>query len=81
MILAPNEMKAASDDKKAAAACLDFVKLDPDLYRVGHTKARRLSTKWGPTNNDLEPFRSFMKHFQPSLSNIRQISFRSRPWE
>jgi len=38
MILAPNEMKAASDDKKAAAACLDFVKLDPDLYRVGHTK-------------------------------------------
>ena len=45
MILAPNEMKAASDDKKAAAACLDFVKLDPDLYRVGHTKARRLSTK------------------------------------
>lgn len=32
-------MKAAgSDDKKMAIACFDAIKLDPDRYRVGHTK-------------------------------------------
>jgi hypothetical protein len=40
MILAPNEMKAAADDKKGAAVCLETVKLDPNLYKIGHTKAR-----------------------------------------
>ena len=40
MILAPNEMKAAADEKKGCALCLETVKLDPNLFKIGHTKAR-----------------------------------------
>ena len=32
-------MKEAEDDKKAAAICLDAIKLDPEKYRIGNTKA------------------------------------------
>ena len=40
MILAPNEMKAEPDERKSAGICLNAVNLDPELYRLGHTKAR-----------------------------------------
>lgn len=40
MILAPAEMTAEKDQKKAAQKCFDSVGLDPDSYRIGHTKAR-----------------------------------------
>lgn len=40
MILAPAEMTAEKDQKKAAQKCFDAVGLDPDMYRIGHTKAR-----------------------------------------
>lgn len=40
MILAPAEMTAQKDPKKAAAICFELNQLDPDLYRIGHTKAR-----------------------------------------
>ena len=40
MILAPNEMKAESDERKSAKVCLEVIQLDPELYRIGHTKAR-----------------------------------------
>lgn len=40
MILAPNEMKAEPDERKAGKICLETIKLDPDWYRIGHTKAR-----------------------------------------
>lgn len=33
-------MTAEKDQKKAAQKCFDSVKLDPDFYRIGHTKAR-----------------------------------------
>jgi hypothetical protein len=33
-------MQAEKDPKKAAGACLDTVKLDPELYRLGHTKVK-----------------------------------------
>ena len=46
MILAPNEMQAEPDDRKSAGLCLDSVKLDPELYRLGHTKARIHITKY-----------------------------------
>lgn len=39
MILAPAIMTAESIPKKAAEKCLQSVGLDPDLYRIGHTKA------------------------------------------
>lgn len=39
MILAPAIMSAESDPKTAAAKCLETVGLDPDNYRIGHTKA------------------------------------------
>lgn len=39
-ILAPAKMQAEKDLKKAAEACLDTVALDPELFRLGHTKAR-----------------------------------------
>jgi len=38
MILAPNEMKAEPDERKSAGLCLNAVQLDPELYRLGHTK-------------------------------------------
>jgi len=41
MILCPDLMKAAGEEKKAAAVCLDHVALNTDLYRLGHTKARK----------------------------------------
>lgn len=40
MLLAPAEMTAAKNQKDAAQKCFDAVGLDPDMYRIGHTKAR-----------------------------------------
>lgn len=40
MILAPALMAAESDPKIAARKCLESVQLDPESYRIGHTKAR-----------------------------------------
>ena len=40
MIIAPAIMTAEKDPKKAAKKCFDSVGLDPDSYRIGHTKAR-----------------------------------------
>ncbi|KAI5720902.1 hypothetical protein M8J77_013076 [Diaphorina citri] len=40
MILAPATMAAESDPKVAASKCLQEVNLDPESYRIGHTKAR-----------------------------------------
>lgn len=39
LILAPAKMAAEKDIKKAAGVCLDHVSLDPEMYRLGHTKA------------------------------------------
>lgn len=33
-------MQSEKDPKKSAGACLESTKLDPDFYRLGHTKAR-----------------------------------------
>ncbi|XP_029155880.1 myosin heavy chain, muscle isoform X18 [Nylanderia fulva] len=38
MILAPAAMAAESDPKIAAAKCFEQCALDPDSYRIGHTK-------------------------------------------
>lgn len=43
-ILAPALMQTEKDVKKAAGGCLDSIKLDPDLYRLGHTKVNHLNT-------------------------------------
>ena len=43
MILAPNEMKAQTDEQKACKVCLEVIKLDEQLFRIGHTKARSIS--------------------------------------
>lgn len=40
MILAPAIMTAEKDPKEAARKCLEAVNLDPESYRIGHTKAR-----------------------------------------
>lgn len=42
MILAPAIMQQEKDPKEAARKCLEAVNLDPDSYRIGHTKARPL---------------------------------------
>lgn len=39
MILDPAQMAKEKDPKKAAGKCLESVGLDPDMYRIGHTKA------------------------------------------
>lgn len=33
-------MQAEPDPKKAAEKCFEAIGLDPDSYRIGHTKAR-----------------------------------------
>ncbi|XP_067213262.1 myosin heavy chain, muscle isoform X14 [Linepithema humile] len=38
MILAPAAMAAQSDPKVAAAKCFEQIALDPDSFRIGHTK-------------------------------------------
>lgn len=43
MILAPAIMTAESDPKKAAAKCLESVALDPETYRIGHTRVNEYS--------------------------------------
>lgn len=45
MILAPATMAAEPDPKTSAAKCLQEIQLDPESYRIGHTKAslRKLS--------------------------------------
>lgn len=48
MILAPNEMKVEPDERKATKICLETVKLDADLYRIGHTKARKSDPLYPP---------------------------------
>lgn len=40
-ILAPVEMFHEKDPKIAAKLCFDKIGLDPDLYRIGHTKASK----------------------------------------
>lgn len=45
MILAPAIMAAEKSPKNAAAKCLESVGLDSDMYRIGHTKARKLYLK------------------------------------
>jgi myosin heavy subunit len=40
MILAPKQMQSAADEKEACKRCLEEVQLDPDRFRLGHTKAR-----------------------------------------
>lgn len=39
MILAPALMTAEKDPKKAAAHCFESIALDPENFRIGHTKA------------------------------------------
>ena len=39
-ILEPNVTKNVEDDKKASGNLLEVVKLDENLFRLGHTKAR-----------------------------------------
>lgn len=45
MILAPATMASEPDPKTSAAKCLLEIQLDPESYRIGHTKAssRKLS--------------------------------------
>ncbi|XP_049529676.1 myosin heavy chain, muscle isoform X18 [Anopheles darlingi] len=38
LILAPAAMQAESEGKKAAEKCFEAIGLDPDSYRIGHTK-------------------------------------------
>lgn len=44
-ILAPGPMGLEKDGKKCAGICLETTGLDPELYRLGHTKARKLFHK------------------------------------
>lgn len=67
MILAPAAMAAESDPKKAAARCFEEIGLDPDMYRIGHTKA---SCK--PPNQ-----LNFFLGFTPSFSSIVKYCIRT----
>lgn len=42
LILAPTIMYAEKEPKDAAAKCFESIGLDPDSYRIGHTKARKI---------------------------------------
>lgn len=43
LILAPGPMQTEKDLKKGAQICMESVHLDPEMYRLGHTKARIFS--------------------------------------
>lgn len=64
MILAPATMTAEKDPKEAARKCLEEIGLDPDSYRVGHTKARE--------HEPLGPlvFQSYRNRCRPVLDNV-----------
>jgi len=51
MILAPATMAAEPDPKTSAAKCLAEIQLDPESYRIGHTKASLRKKK-----NDINVF-------------------------
>ena len=59
MILAPNEMKVEPDERKASKICLETIKLEADLYRIGHTKARKSephsTSSPSPTSSTITP--------------------------
>ena len=67
MILAPAAMAAETDPKKAAARCFEEIGLDPDMYRIGHTKASCKSS------NRLNFFLDFIPSF--SCSIVKHIVF------
>lgn len=61
MILAPAAMAAESDPKIAAAKCFEACELDPDMYRIGHTKACR-----APAGSGLAAHPCFSQSEEPS---------------
>lgn len=65
MILAPAAMANEPDPKKAAQKCFDEVGLDPDMYRIGHTKASCI----------LERNEFFSLRFSPSLFLVVEFFF------
>lgn len=74
MILAPAAMANEPDPKKAAQKCFDEVGLDPDMYRIGHTKASCIlerneffSLRFSPSLFLVVEFFSF---FRPSFHNL-----------
>lgn len=52
MILAPAIMTSEKEPKVAAAKCLESVALDPESYRIGHTKARIITRLMAPQCGD-----------------------------
>lgn len=46
LILAPTAMTNEKDPKISAKICFDSIGLDPELYRIGHTKASKIPLLW-----------------------------------
>lgn len=46
LILAPTAMTNEKDPKVSAKICFDAIGLDPELYRIGHTKASWNTLSW-----------------------------------
>ena len=52
MILAPALMKKAKEDNDATKVCLEAIELDPEKFRMGHTKVASTpfaSQAWDPS--------------------------------
>lgn len=54
-ILAPGPMGLEKDGKKCAEICLNSTQLDPELYRLGHTKARQKNLSQIPKLFEINP--------------------------
>jgi len=50
-------MEKEADPKVAAAKCLEEVGLDPESYRIGHTKARWVTPVVVPDTTPAYPLR------------------------
>lgn len=69
-------MTAEKDQKKSAQKCFDAVGLDPDSYRIGHTKARHLYLILFPvisviashTTIDTRPYHRYFNTFNTNIS-------------
>ncbi|KAI8436479.1 hypothetical protein MSG28_010041 [Choristoneura fumiferana] len=72
MILAPAIMTSEKDPKEAARKCLEAVELDPESYRIGHTKARIL---WGLECYKILAPQAVEKESDPK--KIAQVFFRA----
>lgn len=76
MILAPAIMTAEPDPKKAGAKCLESVQLDPESYRIGHT---RVNSNYSITRTSTQKSNKQFSIHKHQLFHALSASYPSSP--